>query len=83
MGLPYTEKVTKYYVNESVYLNSLQAVRAISKAAGELPEDEYDTFIECVHENDGDYFEAVADLNHNYNRNVIDFEITRSERKFT
>ena len=83
MGQPYTEKVTKYYVNENVYLNSLQAVRAISAAAQKLSEDEYDSFIECVYENDGDYFEAVGDLNHNYNRNVIDFEITTSERRFT
>ena len=83
MGLPYTEKVTKYYVNESEYLTSLQAVRAISKAAGSLSEGEYDSFIECVIKKDGDYLEAVADLNHNYSRNVIDLKITRSERTFT
>lgn len=83
MGAPYTEKVTKYYVNENVYLNSLQAVRAISEAVKELTEAEYDSFVECVFENDGDYFEAVKDLNSNHGRNVIDFEVTTSVRKFT
>jgi hypothetical protein len=83
MGQPYTETTTKYLVNGNLHVTSLQAVRAISAAVRKLTEDEYDTFVEAVYENDGNYFKAVEDLNHNLGRTVIGLERSTNTRTFT
>lgn len=82
MGQPYTDTTTKYLVDNKLHATELGAVKAISAAVNGLPADEYDTFIEAVYENDGDYFEAVEDLNHNIGQTVISVRKITTTRKF-